>query len=237
MNPVWHLGNDVVDLTDPRCRQRSSDARFLARVFAPEEVEAIHLAPDPDRALWIRWAGKEAAFKSMSKLLGSPPPFHHPLFRVEIPADGRSLAMLEGSARYGERALALRVGAGQDSVHALTWVSSSGAAHPDLVHGLAAAPEWSADWRTTLRARFSPREWRCVSHEGSAVTRLAARRALAASLAVEEDRIEITCGPGSPGRRIPIVLLDGGETSVDLSLSHHGRLSAWVFSVRTPEGG
>jgi hypothetical protein len=52
---------------------------------------------------------------------------------------------------------------------------------------------------------------------------------MASPLGVPEGDLEIGCGPGQPGRRIPKVLLRGEEIPVDLSLSHHGRLLAWAF--------
>lgn len=58
---------------------------------------------------------------------------------------------------------------------------------------------------------------------------MAARQALAAAIGVAERDLEIGCGPGKPGRRIPNVLLRGKDLPVDLTLSHHGRLVAWAF--------
>ncbi|MFW6200557.1 MAG: 4'-phosphopantetheinyl transferase family protein, partial [Gemmatimonadota bacterium] len=79
---MTHIGNDVVDLRDPRCRGKEADERFLRRVFTDDERRAIVEATDPAPALWIRWAAKEAGFKVVTKLLGSPPPFEHRAFRV-----------------------------------------------------------------------------------------------------------------------------------------------------------
>lgn len=110
----------MIDRADPRCVGRASDGRFLARVFDPEEVRAIEAAADPDLALWLRWAAKEAAFKVVSKLSGSPPPFQHAAFvsavessaaggsdTVDDSADGQG-AILGGHVRYGTREIALR---------------------------------------------------------------------------------------------------------------------------------
>ena len=38
-------------------------------------------------------------------------------------------------------------------------------------------------------------------------------------------------GPGNPGRRLPHVLLDEEESGSTLSLSHHGKLAAWVLGA------
>jgi hypothetical protein len=85
------------------------------------------------------------------------------------------------------------------------------------------------EWKEELEPEFTPAEWACISHKASALTRLAARRSMADTLGLPETDLEISCGPGKPGRRIPKVLLRGEELAVDLSLSHHGRLLAWAF--------
>ena len=73
------------------------------------------------------------------------------------------------------------------------------------------------------------REWECVSHAGSALCRLEARTALAEALGMAEDRVEIRCGPGTPGRRVPLAYLDGQPVPVDLTLSHDGPFLARAF--------
>ena len=72
--PELVVGNDVVDLSDPRWAHKEGDERFLARVFTPSERRAIEAAPDPARALWAHWAAKEAAFKVVSKRRAPRPP-------------------------------------------------------------------------------------------------------------------------------------------------------------------
>ena len=60
---LLRVGNDVVDLTHVRTRDKSSDERFLARVFTDSERAGIGRAPDPDLDVWCRWAAKEAVVK------------------------------------------------------------------------------------------------------------------------------------------------------------------------------
>jgi phosphopantetheinyl transferase (holo-ACP synthase) len=62
-----HLGNDIVDLTDPFTVGKAGDVRFVRRVFAASEQAWIAASPDPDRALWRLWAAKEAAYKAARK--------------------------------------------------------------------------------------------------------------------------------------------------------------------------
>ncbi|MCJ7628495.1 MAG: 4'-phosphopantetheinyl transferase superfamily protein, partial [Longimicrobiales bacterium] len=124
----WHLGNDIVDLADPRHAGKARDERFLQRVFSDEEQADIRSSQNPDRALWLRWAGKEAAFKSISKSLGVPPTFIHPLFQVvvfrpvgpdAVPDGAYNPPMTRfGQVRHGEILLPLRIEVIGTAVHA-----------------------------------------------------------------------------------------------------------------------
>ena len=80
------MGNDVVDLREPRSPGQSEKSGFLHRVFTDAETAWIRkgaVGADRDRRLWILWAAKETAFKVISKILGSPPVFIHRAFISE----------------------------------------------------------------------------------------------------------------------------------------------------------
>ena len=243
MHPPWHLGNDIVDLADPRHSGKARDERFLQRVFSGEEQRDIHSSENPDRALWIRWAGKEAAFKTISKSLGIPPTFIHPLFHVTIFNSTHPEAGFEdvpdfpitrfGQVRYGDVILPLRIELAGTALHAVTWTPSATETVPPFSWESTQITNKDLMWREALRPEFSPLEWDCISHQASALARVAARRSMAVALGVVEEDLEIGCGPGNPGRRIPRVLLKGQEISVDLTLSHHGQLLAWAFLIPT----
>jgi phosphopantetheinyl transferase (holo-ACP synthase) len=239
MSPGWHLGNDVVDLTDPRHSGKARDERFLLRVFSEEEKEGIRASANPDLSLWMCWAGKEAAFKTISKALGKPPVFVHTLFTVAFQRtagshSGKRRSPVHPMTHFGEvrhegHVLPLRVEVMEGKLHAVTWSPSPSGALPPFIWGSSEITDGFGRWKETLRPSFSTREWECISHRASALARMAARDSIASALGVEERNVEIACGPGSPGRRIPKVLLGGKEIPVDLSLSHHGRLLAWAF--------
>lgn len=260
MGVPLHLGNDVVDLSDTRHRGKSGDGRFLRRVFTHEERDAILSATVPDQALWIRWAGKEAAYKTVSKAQSPhpPPTFHHALFQVTLFAQEEEPAPAPGSLSFeppapapahlfvrGDEAhsdpgacwsgevtcqgqpMALRVQMIQGAVHALTWLPPQPrGVFPRVYWRYARTP--GAPEMASLRSRFSAREWSCISHPGSALVRLEARRALARELEVAEEDLEIGCDAGLPGRRIPALFLRGKVLPVDLTLSHAGRFVAWA---------
>jgi len=233
MNLAWHLGNDIIDLADPRHVGKAGDHRFLKRVFSTGEQTAIQSAPDPNRVLWVGWAGKEAAFKTVSKALGTPPTFAHILFEVEgvpengwpVPhadADGTPVSWY-GRVRYQELTLPL---------HALTWMPTRPGEYPPFSWGFQEFFPRPGDWRQELKGEFSTKEWSCVTHQASALARLAARSAMAEELGIPQGELEIVCGPGRPGQRIPRVLRGGEDAGLDLTLSHHGRLLAWAFLTK-----
>ena len=235
----WHLGNDIVDLTDPRHSGKAREHRFLRRVYSHKEQDEIRSSKNPDLALWIRWAAKESAFKTVSKALGAPPTFSHPAFEVSVfdpdaPIDQAGENADPPMTRFGEvhyesMVLPLRIEVHGAALHAVTWAPRGPDEVPCFSWGSSLIEEMGPSWRSVLRRHFSLREWSCVSHQPSALARLAARRSLSVTLGVQEQDLEIGCGAGAPGRRIPKVFLKGKELPADLSLSHHGRLLAWAF--------
>jgi len=242
MSEPWYLGNDIVDLSDPRHAGKSGEERFLERVFGANERKSIRAAADPDLAVWARWAAKESAFKTVSKSRGTAPVFVHADYDVmldgttEAPAPDPGLGhpprTLFGKVRWRGLTLPLRVQMAGPALHALTWFPRGRAEIPGFAWGYQELPAEDTPWRLELRPRFSEAEWACISHRASAFARLAARRSVADHFGIEEASLEIGCGPGMPGRRIPTVLRDGGEMAIDLTLSHHGKLLAWAFSTR-----
>jgi phosphopantetheinyl transferase (holo-ACP synthase) len=229
----------VVDLSDPRCAGKASDHRFMRRVFSPGEFRTIRGSPHPELTLWLFWAGKEAAFKSVTKARGEAPTFHHHRFLVSFsgdpcpPGEGHSQTLYSGRAQFEDTNLALLAQVSEGGLHVISWAESTEGSSPP-VHSdeaLQAGDVGTPDgrWKVALRERFSAPEWACIIHESSARTRLGARASLARKMVLEEERLEIRCGPGVPGRRVPLVFLDGHPLSVDLSLSHHGELLAWAF--------
>ncbi|GMV06006.1 MAG: hypothetical protein AMXMBFR53_22830 [Gemmatimonadota bacterium] len=217
------VGNDVVDLTDPRTRDKHRDERFVARVLSEEERGILAAAPDPATELWRLWAAKEAAYKVVSKLLGEPPVFVHAAFPVTWAAG--AARRRAGLVEHGEVRIPVEVGWDEARVHAVA-VSPGVEVAPEAE--VAEAGDASLE---ELLGRLTSREADAVHSPASASVRLAARRDLARRLDVEEARLEIVCAPGVTGRRPPRVLLDGHPATADVSLSHHGRWIAWAILV------
>lgn len=245
------VGNDVVDLTDPRVLGKASNTRFLERIFAEEERAAVVGAADPDLELWQRWAAKETAYKAVSKLRGSPPTFAHRAFVVSwsYPTDHDSQpGARAGSVQFESTTVAIEAAWDRETVHVVGWVAdphSSARDNPAPAGSrrgeedrptsrLARLDEAGAAWSgpvAALEQRLTPRELEAVHSQASLAVRIGAREAIADALGVDERRLEIVCSPGEPGRRPPAVLVDGERDTVDVSLSHDGDWIAWAFAL------
>jgi len=227
------VGVDVVDPLDPRCVGKGVDERFLRRVLGDEERAAVAVAAHPDAALWRLWAAKEAAFKVVSKLCGSPPPFVHPAFRVHPAAAGSAEG--GGIVTWRELSVHIRWHEQSDQLAALGWDRPAVPERIDWGWGtvgeLDPVPNKPLD---ALLERLGEGERDAVHSRASALVRLAARTALATALDIAEDRITLICAEGPRGRTPPVVYVDGLPVPVDLSLSHHGRWLAWAIRLSRP---
>jgi phosphopantetheine--protein transferase-like protein len=235
------VGNDVVDLEEPRTQGRASDDRFVERVFDADERAAIRSSTDADLELWTRWAAKEAGFKVISKLIGAPPPFVHRAFKVEwtksedASGSGDRTPVRQGRVTHADHEARVSVVLCQSSVHAVGFGAVGGPPEQAILHprvSLLDSPHspWSGAL-DALEGRFTDRERDAVYSRQSAAVRLGARADLARVLGVAEERLEIVCDPGRTSQRPPRVLLDGGRTGADVSLSHDGRWIAWVLWI------
>ncbi len=234
------VGNDVVDLSAPRTVDRHLDRRFVARIFTDQEIRAMSGSPDPGLALWRAWAAKEAAYKAVSKALGSPPVFAHR--RFEVTWDGHRPV---GMVRWEGWSVPV-VRAAEDPggyVHVLAYLhpgqgtAPSAPAHvPPEPAGPAVVERLdrpNAPWAGSLEGllgQLTHLERRSVHADASAAVRIGARAEAARFLDLPTDRVEIVCAPGPYGRRPPAVLVDGAASNVDVSLSHDGPWIAWALS-------
>ena len=238
------VGNDVVDLTNPRTEGRATDDRFVGRVFDPEEQESIRATGGSDMEIWSRWAAKEAGFKAISKALESTPPFVHRAFKVawsggdspEATAqESGELVVREGAVEYLGRRARVTVAWRDGAVHAVAYLSDdsateTGRIQPRVVMIESPGSRWAGSL-ADLRQSLSEREADAVHSRESAAVRIGAREEIARLLGVSESRLEIVCAPGASGLRPPCVLLDGQATRTDISLSHDGRWIAWAIWV------
>lgn len=256
------VGNDVVDLSDPRSVGKAASRRFVRRVFSTEEARWIRESDDPDVALWVLWAAKETAFKVITKVLGTPPVFIHADFQCRPshpdPESGGPWPTPAnpprpwGSVRWGDLEVDLALQKDSDLIHMVGWeapdrTESPGTPQAEGGGGRSARSSpirrWAVepvpqegreeDWEAFLAAHFSPAEARPIHSYPSAWVRLRARAEAATSLGLPDRRLELICGEGPKGRTPPRLEIRGRPAGMDVSLSHHGRFLAWVLGERT----
>lgn len=231
----------MVDLADPRCAGKAQSRRFVARVFDTSEAERLGASRDADRLLWLYWAAKEAAFKVVSKLLPSPPPFVHAAFRI---AREPSSSQPVGRVEYRDLVIPFFLEETAASLHVVAWHAGS-APIPGIPGALRwgslpiehALPSNAAAFEQLLESHFTSRERGPVHSMASAAVRIAARRGVADALGVPLRSLEIICEGGSAGRTPPRLFSEGVQARSDVSLSHHGRLVAWAAGLATGAGG
>ena len=165
------VGNDVVDLTDPRTLGRESDRRFLQRVFSPAEREIVASSSFPEREVWCLWAAKEAAYKVVSKVLGTPPVFAHAAFGVSWSYDEGDV--LQGAVAYGDDQSPVWVERRATAVHAVALSRENHEPPLVVVEPLGDTP------LEDLMRSLTPREADAVHSRASAAVRVGARRTVA----------------------------------------------------------
>ena len=106
------IGNDVVDLRDPGTRPDAIHPGFDERVFAPQEIERLRRAVEPDVERWRLWAAKESAFKAARRAVPALV-FAPSKFPVEQTGER------EGRVTIGERGYRISWWSDEGSVHAI----------------------------------------------------------------------------------------------------------------------
>jgi phosphopantetheinyl transferase (holo-ACP synthase) len=208
------IGNDVVDLTDPAIARHHENGRFVARVCADEERARVVTARD----LWSLFAAKEAAYKALVKVGGSPG-FGHRALRI---APG-----LDSVSWQGWR-LELAVTAEVDHVHAVAWMDGP----PPIVRverttrGSAGSSEARVRTRNQgASAGSSEARVRTTDQDESDHARAVLRELVATAIGCRPAELAIVRDP-SPGSwdgyGPPRVVRAGAPVEVDVSISHDG---------------
>lgn len=233
------LGNDVVDLKHPENQGKSRDGRFLGRVFTVEERDHIARAARPDTLLWALWAAKEAAFKVVSRddpaVISTPKRYH---IMLDAQHERRNMSGADAAADP-----VTSVGGGDPgkvfcsqkiretpftgrAITPLGEVALRIVATDDYVHALAAETVSDLD---RVFQRVDPME--ADGDHGAASAFV--RRALLVEIADRLDCLygELSIGKEPRGPGAPFVLHRGRPLSIDVSLSHDGRFSAFAFII------
>ena len=244
------IGNDVMDLRDPRCRDRRRDDPLLDRILSPGERDWMEAAATQELwsiRLWALWAAKEAAFKVHSKLSAGRP-FLPRSFSCRLETDGPSngtVMRIRGviSRLDSEIPVTVEGSSNGSYVHLIGWDGATERPRRGRLEvGLEEVDgEDSAEQLEALRGRFSPAEWEGIYSLPSARARLLARDRIRTHLpstgagngvGSRDEAIEIRTTGERPGQAPPQIWFAGREVAeLDLSLSHHGRFVAWALLV------
>jgi hypothetical protein len=215
---LFHVGNDIVDLTNRRSQKKIDDLRFIDRILGPEERDDFMRSADRSAILWAFWAGKETAYKICRKL-DLRAAFSPRLYRVNlhksydiIPTgcafDGKTIYGTV-STTYG--AMAIRVMINPEYIHCIGTDETSGLESVVWDVGRMAVAADDAD-------------------ESSFVRQIAIR-GLSARFGQGPETIEIKRFKDVKGLGPPVVYLNGEPSAIDISLSHDGPFCAYAFTA------
>jgi phosphopantetheinyl transferase (holo-ACP synthase) len=203
------VGNDVVDLLDPETRPGAIHRRFDERAFTPAERAWLTASETAHRVRWRMWAAKESAFKVARKLEPGTR-FLPRAFSVQLGQDARAV-VCHAIGRF-EVSLSWT----DDWVHAIATPSDG-----DEIDGSKKARRGS---RVEALLERGQRGRTAASHV-SARVRAMARSAIGSMLSIAPFEIEIVMSGG-----VPVAIWREAPLPIDLSLSHHGRFLACVWS-------
>lgn len=236
------IGNDIVDLQTEKVTEKINDTRFINRVFSSVEQKRIHEHFDPETALWMHWAAKEAAYKVICKLQRPRPVFSHIQFEVDLKKyKDYGLFQNEVHATVSFRAVTIeiRFDLGPDCVHAIAYLPfGSGLDEFDILSGLRLTSSadlslWDdSDW---VQSNFTEDELLSCVRSESALVRYYAKKSIADFFEIDELDIQIIRPQIPDNYQPPYLLQNGRRTEIDISMSHHGRFVAWAYSGRRAE--
>jgi phosphopantetheinyl transferase (holo-ACP synthase) len=209
-----------VDLNDPHNMGKSRNLRFVNRVFTPREQELIFDSHKPDTMIWALWAGKETAYKIISKCYPSAASTPR-LYEVSL--DCTDTCSLSECFSAAGNTISGVVDTPHGNVHIKIFITS------DYVHCIGTTAERetmdSLVWHV---GRISPDSERLSDYESS-FGRKALKQGLLAYYNQDKNDIDIRREKGPHGLGPPFVCLNGKPAEIDISLSHDGLFTAYAF--------
>lgn len=218
---MQHVGNDIVDLTNPNTKRKSQDIRFINRIFTQGEKKQIFSSANADVMLWALWAGKESAYKVVSKsypAVPSVPRAYEVSFDEDVIMDlSRSWSgcfTLSGAVRTPRGLILIKTYQTCNSIHCI---------------GASGSPEGidSVIWGV----KRIDKSLNAPPHFESSAVREAAKEHLSLYLNRKPDEIEIRRPRGARGLGAPVVYINDCHAGVDISLSHEGEFMAYAFAT------
>jgi hypothetical protein len=215
-----------VDLNDPHNTGKSRNTRFLNRVFTADEKRQIfNAAPvHPDIILWSLWAGKETAYKVISKdnptVSSVPRLYEVSLFQgcdfKEQVSPSFSNTRCDGFVDTPGNRVYIRVCIHRDYVHCIG-NSCSAETLDSMV--------WHVD---TVGPDIYP-----PMADSSVLVRVALKKHLASHYNIRPEQIDIKREKTlKGGLGPPFIYLNGRQADIDISLSHDGQRTAYAFILK-----
>jgi len=202
--------------------RKSRNLRFVNRVFTTSEQRQIFNSADPDTMIWAIWAGKETAYKIVSKCCtdasSTPRLYEVNLYCKDKPGNSYKFSAREISISgsvdtpYGQ--IYIRIFLACDYVHCV------GATAPLETTD---AVVWHVD-------RISPDSEVSPEYE-SMFVRDTLKKHLSAYVDGSPEDMEIRREKGTNGLNPPFVYLNGRRDEIDISLSHDGAFTAYAFTI------
>jgi phosphopantetheinyl transferase (holo-ACP synthase) len=211
-----------VDLNDPHNTGKSRNTPFINRVFTPDEQKQIFCSDDQDAILWALWAGKETAYKIISKddpgVSSAPRRYEVRLFRYQE-SDGETCLLPDTSHADGfvetpNGRVHIRIFINHDYAHCIGTADSAETIDSVVWH----TDEISSD-RQSL-----------PDHE-SIFVRNALKEHLSALCDTSPEDIEIRRVKDQQRLGPPMIYINGRKSEIDISLSHDGRFAAYAFAA------
>lgn len=198
------IGNDIVDMNDERNFNRSSQQRFLNKLFTASEQKLIASSDMPDHMVWILWSIKESAYKVINKYTGerSYAPLSYEVKMKEV--NVLNTAFLESTVAVSDTILFARTFVTENFIYSNASTSLS------LLN--------SVKWKIEERSVMNP-------EQQSIAIREFAKKHIAEHTGINISGIFIS----KDNAGVPLVYIDNkisGEVS--LSLTHDGNYSAYA---------
>jgi hypothetical protein len=199
------IGNDVVDLTDPRAVGKSQDIRFMDRVFTMNEQKAIFNHNNRDVFLWSLWAGKETAYKAICKI---HPDVSSAPRRYEIELfSSAGLVPERGAAHTPFGLVSIRLFVRSDHLHCVGVTEDIDMDSVMWNVSKIDQDRSSSDYQSDIVRKMTKQKASCYLNESP-------------------DTIEIIRERGRHGLGPPVLYVRNTKTAIDISMSHDGRFVA-----------
>jgi len=202
-------------------RGKANDTRFMRKVLATDEQQAVLNSDHPDGFLWAFWAAKETAYKAISK---SHPDVTSAPRRYPVILDSKKKTNpLTGEVITPHGIVPIKIIFHEDYVHCIGMAGRfqdlKNRDLDDIVFGLVETNPGEEAGSDSL------------SERESFMVRTVAKERIASRLGLNSDEIHIIRNKNFEKHGPPIVYFKGQKNNIDISLSHDGRFVAYAFLV------